>query len=195
MSPRMEADFSWTEVQATTPIYEKGDYEITIKKVRGRAWEKKDKAGNPTGDVTKLIEIIPEMVGVYDSKGKLKTSQNGKEIKGQPCEPIPMWLTTQGALRMSKRSMMAICGYNPADETDEKKFDAFLKSASLDLKFNVVEREDGEGLTLEIGDGYEKLLVGKNVRASMEPEMRDREGADPVEQQRYTRLSPLGAAA
>jgi hypothetical protein len=75
--PRMEPDFDWTNVQATTPIYPKGDYELTVKSIRGQAWPKRDDNGNPTGDVTKVIRLRPVLVGIYDSKGKLAFVHQG----------------------------------------------------------------------------------------------------------------------
>lgn len=192
MSPRMEPDFDWGDVTAATPIHDKGDYEVTIKRVRGQAWGKKDKAGNMTGEVTKVIKITPEIVGIYDSKGKLKKEKDGKPIAGLPTEEINLWVSSDGGRRMSKKQLMAIAGYNGDDVEDEKKFDKYVKDAGLDLSLKLEEGEDSK-LTYTIGEGYAKLLVGKNVRASMEPESRPVEGGEPILQQKYTRLSPVNA--
>ncbi|KKL70665.1 hypothetical protein LCGC14_2102680 [marine sediment metagenome] len=191
MTPIMEPDFDWGDVQASTPIHKKGEYELTITGVRGSAWFKRDKAGNPTTDITKVVKLRPRIVGVYNSEGKLLTEQDGKVIKDLQCEEINLWVHTEGGRTMSKRQMMAVCGYNPFDEADEKKFNEFLKSSKLNLSSKVAENESGEGLVLAIGDGWKTLLVGKNVRVNMEPEVRKQEGRDDVTQQNYTRLSSV----
>ena len=191
MTPIMEPDFDWGDVQASTPIYKKGEYELSITGVRGSAWYKKDKAGNPTTEITKVVKLRPRIVGVYNSEGKLSSEQEGKTIKDGQCEEINLWLHSEGGLKMSKKQMMSVCGYNPNDEADEKKFNEWLKSAKLNLGTKVEENESGDGLVLTIGDGWEKLLVGKNVKANMEPETREVEGRDPIVQQNYTRLSSV----
>ena len=189
--PTMEADFSWGDVQASTPIHPKGEYELTIVGVRGSAWPKRDKAGNTTGEVVKVIRFRPRIVGVYNSEGKLKTELNGKEIKDKACENISLWVHSEGGLGMSKRHMMAVLGYNSADEVEEKKFDRFLKDAGVDLSFRHEENEAGDGYVLHIGEGWEKLFVGKNVRVQMEPETRKQEGKEDRISQNFTRLSAV----
>ena len=191
MTPIMEPDFDWGDVQASVPIHKKGEYELTITGIRGSAWYKRDKAGNPTTDITKVIKVRPRIVGVYNSEGKLSTVQDGKEIKDAQCGEINLWVHTEGGREMSKRQMMAVCGYNPFDEADERKFNEWLKSSKLNLGNKVEESESGDGLVLTIGDGWEKLLVGKNVKANMEPETRKVEGRDDILQQNYTRLSSV----
>lgn len=192
MSPRMEPDFDWSEVQASIPVYEKGDYEISIQKVRGVAWFKKDAQGQPTSDVTKAVRLTVKMVGVYDSKGKLKFEQDGKNIKDQPAEDLNLWVHSDGGKRQAKQRMMAIAGYTPDDQVQEKEFNDYLKNSKLDLSTVVEENEDGSGLVLNIGEGWEKLLVGKNVRASLDKESRTQEGkVEPIIQQNYVRLSPV----
>ena len=191
MTPIMEPDFDWGDVQTSTPIYKKGEYELTITGVRGSAWYKRDKAGNPTTNITKVVKLRPRIVGVYNSDGKLLTEQDGKIIKDSQCEEINFWLHSEGGRKMSKSQMQSICGYNPFDEADEEKFNEFLKDSKLNLSSKVAENESGEGLILTIGDGWKTLLVGKNVRANMEPETRKQEGRDDVVQQNYTRLSSV----
>ena len=189
--PVMEPDFDWTDVQASVPIHKKGEYELTITGVRGSAWFKRDKAGNPTTDVTKVVKLRPCIVGVYNSNGKLLSEQDGKTIKDARCEEINFWIHSDGGRMMSKKQMMAICGYNSFDGKDEDKFNEFLKTSKLNLSSKIEESESGDGLVLVLGDGWEKLLVGKNVRANMEPETRKIEGRDDVVQQNYTRLSSV----
>lgn len=199
MSPRMEADFDggWEGVQAAIPVHPKGEYELTIKAVRAAAWPQKNgKTGEPTGEVTQVIALRPEVVGYYDSKGKLQdVGPDGKEVKGASCEEIQGWVRSIGGRKVMKKYMMAICGYNPEDEEEEKAFNSMLKASGLDLHIRLEEKEDEEGFKLDIGEGYEKLLVGKNVRATMEPETRPVEGRDPVTQQKFNRLSPVNATA
>lgn len=191
MTPRMEADFDWTEVQAAVPVHDKGDYELTIERVRAQAWYKNDKQGNQSSDITKVIKLTPRVVGQYDSTGKLDTT--GKAA-GKPAEEISLWIHSEGARQMSKKHMMAISGYNPNEESDEKKFNEFLRSSGLDLKTSVEEGEDGK-LILKIGEGYEKLLKGKNVRGALDQETYQAEGKEPVIQQKYARLSPVNVPA
>jgi len=195
MSPRMEADFDWGEVQASVPIYPKGDYELSIKSIRGSAWPKKDAGGNPTGEVTKVVKIRPTVVGVYDSKGKLKgESTEGKKIAGGAAEEINLWLNSDGGRRQSKKVIMAIFGYINDSETEEKKFNEFLKKNKLDLGHKVVENDAGDAFVVTLGEGW-KTLIGKNVRAHMEPETyTPKSGGEPETQQNYVRLSPVNVA-
>jgi hypothetical protein len=190
----MDADFDWGDVQASVPIHPKADYELTIKNVRGSAWPKKDLGGNPTGDIVKVVKLRPEVVGVYDSKGKLKSEgADGKNIAGATAEEINLWIHSDGGRRQAKKAMMSVLGYNPEDEAEEKKFNKFIKDNSLDLGHKVEENEAGDGYVMTLGEGW-KMLVGKNVRAHMEPETRTVEGRDPVTSQNYVRLSPVNPA-
>jgi hypothetical protein len=192
MSPIMEADFTgWGDVSATTPIHPKGDYQLTIKSIRASAWAKTDRSGNPTGVITKVIRIRPEIVGVYNSEGKLKTELGKKNIKGAKCEDINIWLHSPGGREMGKGTMMAIAGYNPRDGEEEAAFDKFIAQQKLDLGW--VTEETADGYVLTIGDGWETLLVGKNVRAHMDEETVEIEGREPRIQQNYVRLSPVNA--
>lgn len=191
--PRMEADFEWTDVQASTPIYTKGVYELSIAGVRGSAWPKRDGAGNPTEDLTKVVRLRAKIVGVYDSAGKLKGEQDGRTIKGEPTEDINLWVHSSGGRKMAKGHMMAILGYNSRDAQDETKFNDFLKESKADLSTAVAENESGDGFVMTLGDGWEQLFVGKNVKAHMEPQTREIEGRDPVVQQNFTRLVPVNA--
>ncbi len=190
MSPRMDADFDWGGVPLNAPIYPKGDYELEITGVRGAAWQKTDKHGNPMHIVEK-IALICKMVGVVDSKGKLKKEQDGKDIAGKPVEDFNLWTHSEGGRKSAKGSMMAILGYNPRELADEEKFIQFLKDNTPDLSFESKENEAGDGYVLILGDSWEQLFVGKNVRCSMEPGVRQREGADDVPQQEMGFLSPV----
>lgn len=195
MSPRMEADFNWADdVKATTPVHDKGEYELTILRVRGRAWYKKDPQGNLTKEITKVVSLAPKMVGKYGSDGKLDTLElNDTE---RACEDINLWVHSDGGRKMSKQQMMAICGYNPQDPKEEDNFNDFLRTSQLDLSSKVEESEEDDGkLSLVIGEGWEKLLKGKNVRALMDKEIRKIEGRDDVEQQNYKQLSPVNKDA
>lgn len=186
--PRMEADFDWGDVQASTPVHDKGDYELTIARVRGRAWFKKDKSGNPTSEITKVVALTPKIVGQYDSNGKLNT-----EKKDQDAEEINLWVHSDGGRKMAKKSMMAICGYNPDDKKEEDEFNKFLKTSGLQLGTPVEDGEEDGKLVLNLGEGWEKLLVGKNVRAHLDKETREQEGKEPIVQQNYVRLSPVNS--
>ena len=190
--PRMEADFDWTGVSASTPIYPKGDYEVSVVGVRGRAWPKRDQNNIPTGVITQVVSCRVKMVGFYGSDKKLKSvGPDGKEIKGESVEDINLWMHSDGGRKMAKQQMMAIAGYNHNDPNDEKKFNAFLKSSELNLSFNAEENEAGDGYVLNIGDGWATLLDGKNVRASLDQSTRAVEGKEDILQQEYKRLSPV----
>lgn len=190
MAPRMEADFDWGDVQASVPTYEKGDYELSIERVRGQAWYKKDKAGNPTSEIVKVIKLVPKMVGQIDSKGQIDP-----KLAEKPVAEIQLYIHSEGARQMAKKQMMAIAGYNQDDEQDEKKFNEMLKQSGLDLKTSVEEDDEGK-LQLKIGEGYEKLLKGKHVRANMEKEMyTPPAGGEPEERQKYNRLTGVNIVA
>jgi len=145
----------------------------------------------PTGEVTRVIKFRPRIVGVYDSNGKLSTEQNGKSIKDMACEEINGWVHSDGGRTMTKKHMMAILGYNPNEETEEKQFNEFLKTSKADLSMKLEENEAGDGYVLRIGEGWDQLFKGKNVRVHMEPETRKVEGRDDVVQQNYVRISPV----
>lgn len=190
MSPRMEPDFDWTDVQATTPVYPKGDYQITVVDIRGSAWPKTDDSGNATGVITKVVRFRNKMVGVYNSKGKLSTELDGKPIGGEAVEDLNLWVHSDGGRKMAKQSMMAILGYSPRDGQEEKKFNELLKKQKADLSTRLEEGEDGS-LSLVLGDGWKALFVGKNFRASLEEETREIPGRDPILQQNYQSISPV----
>ena len=156
----------------------------------GAAWEKRDKNNVPTGIVTQVVRFRPEMVGVYDSNGKLKKSLDGKEIVGLQCEDINLWVHSDGGRKMAKGYMMSVLGFNSREQEDERKFNKFLKDQKADLTWKLEQTEEGN-YTLSLGSGWEQLFTGKNVRAHMEEEVREVEGRDPVTQQNYVRLSPV----
>lgn len=194
MSPRMEPDFEWTDVQATTPVYPKGDYELTVKSVRGSAWAKTDKEGNPTGAVVRVVRFKTQVVGVYDSKNKLKTEQNGRTIKDLPADDINIWVHSEGGRRMGKKYMMAIIGFDPNEPAEETKFNEWLAKQGVDLSARLTENDDG-GYGLAIGDGWEALFVGKNVKASLDVGVSEREGQEPQERQEINYLVPVNKAS
>ena len=131
--------------------------------------------------------------GVIDSAGDLQTEQEGKDIAGGSVEEIPLWLRTKGGRQMAKGHMMAILGYNSNEQTSEDEYMAFLKDSGSDVTVRTEEKEAGDGYTLVIGEGWESLFVGKNVKVHMEPETRSVEGADDIIQQNFTRLVPVNA--
>ena len=193
MSPRMDPDFDWGGVQASTPVYSKGVYQVSIDGVRGSAWPKRDSKGDPTSEVTEVIRFRPKMMGVIGSDGKLKTEHEGKDIAGQSVEDINLWVHTEGGLKQAKRIMMAVLGYNPEDDSEEDKFNKFLKDSGKDLTWSREEREDGEGYILTIGEGWVELFKGKAAKVHMEPQTREVEGRDPIVQQNFTRVIPVNA--
>lgn len=188
MSPVMEPDFDWAEdVQAAVPIYDKGVYELSVKSVRGAAWQKTDDNGNPIpGAITRTVRVVPEMVGVQDSKGKLDTTD-----KGNPVEALDLWVHTEGGRRQAKQRMMAIFGYDPYDHEVEKEFNNFLKTSKLDMSVKLEEDDEGK-FTLKLGEGWEKL-VGKNFISHLEPETQEREGREPIIRQNFTRVLPVNS--
>lgn len=182
--PTFEVDFGG--VQATTPIYKKGLYELTIKKVSGRAYDKvDDKTGHRT--TVRLIQITPKMVGQYDSKGKIKTTDEaGKNIKDQDVEGIRLYLHSEGALKMSKQACMAFFGFT---RDEEEKFNEYFKT--LDLKFDAEQDESGD-YTVTLGSGWESL-TGKNFKAQLsEGVYEDKANNKSIPQQNFDNFFPVG---
>lgn len=189
--PVMDPDFTWGGIAATTQIYPKGEYELVIQRIRGSAWPKRDKSGEPTGEYTMVARLTPTIAGMYNSEGKLgqKLPDGGSLADSPEAEEINLWLHSKGGLKMAKQSLMAIFGYNPRDRSAEKDFNAWLVNSGIDLGFHLEERDD-EGMNLVLHDGWNQL-VGNTVRATMEPQIREVEGRDPVEQQNYISFAPL----
>lgn len=171
----------FTGVHANTPIYPRGEYELEITNIRGSAYIRER-----DGATVKVVYLRPKMVGMYDSKGKLSPNgQDGSKIEGEDVEEIRFYLHSEGAMKMTKRQMMAILGYQ---RKEEDKFNKWASSA--DLSFKVEETEDGN-LSVTLGKGWQEL-VGKRVRASLDVELYEPDGREPEEQQQFASLQPVG---
>ena len=180
--PEWNPDFG--AVSAETPVYPAGDYEFVVDDLRASAYDKTDTQGNITGH-NKVVYVIPKVVGRIDSKGKLSPKDSeGKVIEGQPAERIGLWLHSEGGVKFSKRIMMAIFGYKGRE--GEKQFNEEIV-ANSDFSFNEEETEDGYDVTL--GSGWDQLK-GLHFRVSLDKEMREVEGREPVEQQAYKSYLP-----
>lgn len=187
--PRFEPDF--TQVQASTPVYEKGPYELSTERISGSAWNKTDSGGDSYQ--VRRVRIGCKVQGFIDSKGKVKKDhpEHG-DIEGKDVKPIDLYIHSPGAMKMAKRQMMAILGYNADEPKDEEAFNEWLKGG-VDLGFDAEPSEDGDGFDVTLGDGWE-TFVGKRVIAYLDKEMYQRdESAEPEEQQVIGRLSPVGS--
>lgn len=179
-----EPDFS--TVHASTPIWKKGTYEITVSKVRGRAWDKTDEKTQEK-TMVRGVEIRLKLVGVYDSAGKLSTSMDGAEIAGKDVEPQTLYIHSDGAMAFSKRIMMAILGYK---KEEEEEFNEYFKT--LDLKMGI-EEADGGGYDVTIGEGWQ-TLAGKNVIVTLsEGEREDKTTKQKLPTQEFGVWLPTGS--
>lgn len=175
-------DFGATN--AFTPIWPRGEYEVETKDVRGAAWEKTDEKSG-TSILVKRIRITAKLNGVYDSEGELQDAgTDGKNVKDEDVTPFDIYLHSEGAMRMGKRIMMAILGY---DKDDEEEFNEW--AASQDLSFNAEENEDGS-YDVTLGDGWD-ALKGRLFIASLEPQMDDY-GGEEREVQNVRSTRPVG---
>lgn len=149
-----------TEVDAgALEVLPKGTYEISIES--GKGFARKNRAG----------------VDIFGVRYNCKVSEEGPE-KGKTVL-VNCYMHTDGAAMMSKRFVMAACGYNPAKAEEQKRFNHDYKDMTWDF--------DSDG---PIGGSAWEEAVGARVIADMDIAM-NKETNEP--QQTYV-WRPLNAA-
>lgn len=165
MSPRFAPDLE--AANATTPIYEKGDYQVKIVRCRPSVFL------NKNDEMRASINYDLKMVGQYNSKGKLDTKEEGKDVR-----PQTLWLHTEKTEGMNKQFLMAAMGYSRTPEDEEAANKAFFSKHEF-----WIDGEPGDE-NFECGNGYHEP-VGRIVNVSLDVEIY--EGA---KQQKHGYWSP-----
>jgi hypothetical protein len=160
--PRFAPDMEGT--RATTRIFERGEYEIELKKPTGRVYVKDD--GTEVANIT----YFATMIGKIKADGKLDD-----EFEGEDVSPIRMYAHTEGAFRMTKQFLMAAYGYNRDEE------DVFNKEVGKEKDWTL----DGEEDETIIGSGYSDV-AGNRVRVTL-----DKEKYEGREQQDFRAFFPV----
>lgn len=173
----------FTKYHASTPIYKKGMYEIVVDKVQARAYDTTDDAGQ--SKQVRMVTLRNKMVGVYDSKGKLLTTQDGAEIKGEDVEDVRLYIHSDGAMKFTKRILMAVLGYS---KEEEDKFNEFL--AKQDVRFSIEEKETEDGYNVVLGSFWEGL-AGKHFKVGLSEGVYERNGVKEP-QQNFDTYLPVG---
>jgi hypothetical protein len=144
MSPIFEPDF--TKVDATIPTYEKGRYQVKVRKATPFVRTSTDRK---TGEDKILVgvRIGFEMVGSFDPA----TDKLDKSISGKAVSNYTVWLHTEGGWQFAKPFLMAAAGYNVREQEDEANRKFFSKN-----KWHV-SGDPGDDAP-EMGNGYSKIL-------------------------------------
>ena len=150
------------EHRATTRVFERGEYELSVERSTPFLREKDD--GSENFGIMYGLKIVGQVVD-----GELDETYAGEDVR-----PLNCFLHTDGSIRMMKRFMMAVLGYDEEEEYD-KDFggdeEQFLFDAEKDQK-------------IEVGSGW-ALPVGKHVKVTLDKEIYQDE-----EQQRFKNWTP-----
>ena len=139
MTTRFAPDF--TQVSAGMKIFPRGEYELSVTKVKPIAYFKKDEDGEPTEDFVSGCQVNVEMVGRLLNDGSLDRSDEGESVV-----PLRLYVHNEKGWGMTKSSIMAILGYT-RDEEESFNGDA------ADSDYSV----DGEGDEATLGSSWDTL--------------------------------------
>lgn len=166
MTPRWEPDFAGTH--AVTPIYDRGEYRLKIGKPSGMAYTKEN------GDDVAGVRYNLTMVGAKNSDGSIDDTMAGEEVT-----PVRLYVHSEGAMRMTKRILMAFFGYS---RDDEKSFNEDV-TGNGDFSITPGENEDDRPT---LGDGWTSC-VGNEVDVVL-----DQDTYEGELQQTHKSFSPVG---
>lgn len=168
--PIFDVDFS--AVQANIPIHEKGQYQLKITRATPKIFAKKDDFGMPTGEHSAGVEYGFELAGKFDDETNelITEGYEGKQVESQI-----MWIHSEGALRMTKRFIMAASGFNPA--TQEEEFDAQLEPGAFGFEGEVEDDSDA----IQLGSAWTSV-VGNYVNARLSKTLNSRRNPPQEEQ-------------
>ena len=175
---RFEPDME--DIRATTRIFEQGDYELKVKRVRGFAYTREQDGVEIYG-----ADVNFEMVGPLLSDGTL-----GDDFAGEDVSRLRTFWHTKGAMEMSKRNVMAIAGFS---REEEEEFNAWVKDGN---SFAIIGDDEDPEADVELGSGWQQL-VGNRVHASLTVQLYQRKDDDgnpvgePEEQQNFQSLRPV----
>ena len=104
MTTRFAPDF--TQVSAGMKIFPRGEYELTVTKVKPIAYFKKDEDGEPTDVFVSGCQVNVEMVGRLLNDGSLDRADDGESVVR-----LRLSVHNEQGWCMTKSSILAILGY------------------------------------------------------------------------------------
>lgn len=158
--------------------------QLSLEKLTGFAYDREKDNAHLLG-----INATLKIVGKYDSKGKLNTTDYPA---GEEVERIRLWMHSEGGLKMTKRILMAFAGFGLKEE---KEYNAW--AAKQDFGIEQDENDEG-GYDVTLHEGW-NVFIGKHADVELDKKMyqpKDDSGAnsgEPQEQQDYKSWSPVGA--
>ena len=164
--PRFTPDFS--TVTVATPIHPRGSYRVTIIRVNGMAYTKED------GVDVAGVRYSLKMVGKVLSDGTIDDA-----LAGQDVAPVRLYVHSEGAMNMTKQTLMAFFGYL---RKDEKTFNKEVLGKGSDF---AIEEGEGENAAAIIGDSW-KDCVGNEVNVVL-----DLEDYNDQEQQKHKNFTAI----
>lgn len=138
--PRFTPDFS--SVDASIPTYPKGRYQVKVTGHTPFARENRD------GKFISGVRYNLEMIGQYDSKGKLQR----KGFEGRSVASNTLWTHTDRAFGINKQFLMAAAGFQ-RDEEEEANEKFFTKH---DWDFAAEPGDEGDAV--ELGGGWDQPI-------------------------------------
>ena len=157
--PRFSPDAC--QVQATTPIYDKGDYIIEITNYAPFAYsgDVRDNNGKPTGEKKDVYgcRYSAKLVGKFGKDGSFDDELNGEDVSS-----IRMYWHNDASRASTKRFFMAALGYDRNSEAE------FNEDFWNDTDFSIDCDDDYENVTA--GESWQ-APVSKLVRVSLDKEI------------------------
>ncbi len=147
MSPRFDPDLQ--KARASFPIHPRGDYELAVVEMTGLGYTKDN------GDEISGARLNLEVVGCILGDGTLD-----RELEGQPCTGLRLYIHNEGSLNMTKQAIMAILGYTREEE------DKFNDEVAGKLDLGIDWDEDSDEGEVTLGSGWSQL-EGKHFIATL----------------------------
>lgn len=166
MSPVFTPDFG--EVRATTRVFDRGTYVVELGKARPIGYEK--------DDGTVVVGARVPMTIVHQVLGDGSTDDT---FAGEDVTPVRCYIHSKGALRMTKRMLMAFYGY---DRNSEEEFNNEVLSQA-DFGVTPPEEEDDEATFT--GEGW-LAFAGNHVQVLLSTDTYEGE-----EQQQHGNWAPV----
>ena len=152
MSTRFAPDF--TQVSAGMKIFARGEYELTVTKVKPLAYYKRDEDGELTDTFISGCQVNVEMVGRLQNDGTLDRTDEGESVV-----PLRLYVHNQKGWGMTKSAIMAILGFTLEEE---EAFNADHKEDDFSV--------DGEGDEATLGSAWSSL-TGQHVIVRLDTRM------------------------
>ena len=152
MTTRFAPDFA--QVSAGMKIFPRGEYELTVTKVKPIAYYKKDEDGEATDTLAAGCQVNVEMVGRLLNDGQLARDDEGESVV-----PLRLYVHNEKGWGMTKSSIMAILGFT---RDEEEAFNA----DHADSDFSV----EGEGDEAVLGSTWSSL-TGQHFIVTLDKRM------------------------